>query len=369
MMTEMQGTDITGLILAGGLSRRMGGGDKTLIEVDGKTLLARTVERLAPQVSTLVLNANGDPARFASYGLRVVADVVDGYGGPLVGTLSGLEALPPGTEWMLTTAADTPLFPEDLAARLLEAATAQGTRLAMATCGGRAQPVFALWHASLAAPLRQAVVEGGVRKIEDFTDRHAPARVDWPNQPFDPFFNVNAPEDVVRLRMILDGTLPELPPIHRALELAVVVERKDGAGPWASESWRPLEMVLDPPPGAGWVQLRREPGWEHYLAAGRLDLHRSDLSSYRYNLAGEQPRLFVALRREEGRVRVLLVTLAPDEAQKFMESGDDVVEAVALPAAIRAWAEEFCACHPPEEPLRKRRRDAVEAGRAQVRDR
>jgi molybdopterin-guanine dinucleotide biosynthesis protein A len=197
-------TEIAGLILAGGLARRMGGGDKPLIEVGGRSLLARVVERLAPQTGHIVLNANGDPARLAGFGLPVVADVIGGFGGPLVGVLTGLEWLranAPGVGAMVSVAADTPLFPSDLVARLADA----GGDIAMAASGGRSHPVFALWPLDIAAALRRAIVDDDVRRIEAFTDRYRVARVAWPDQPVDPFFNVNAPEDVELLNRLLGG--------------------------------------------------------------------------------------------------------------------------------------------------------------------
>lgn len=197
---------LAGVVLAGGLSRRMGGGDKPLLVVRGKTLMQRTIERLAPQVGSLLLNANGDPARFAGYGHETRADVLDGHGGPLVGILTALDwAAERGAHWLLTAAADTPLLPADLGERLTAARAAQGARLALATSGGRSHPVFALWPTDLREELRHAVVVEGLRKLGAFAERFAVARVDWPVQPVDPFFNVNTPEDLARLEDILAG--------------------------------------------------------------------------------------------------------------------------------------------------------------------
>lgn len=195
-----------GVILAGGLARRMGGGDKPLLSVDGRTLLERVVERLAPQVGPLLLNANGDPARFAGFGLPVRADVLDGYGGPLVGILTALEwAADQGARWLLSAAADTPLFPLDLGQRLHAAVAAAGADMGMAVSDGRSHPVFALWPVRLAPALRHAVTRLDMRKVAAFTDQFNVARVEWPHLPHDPFFNVNTPEDVARLGMMLDG--------------------------------------------------------------------------------------------------------------------------------------------------------------------
>lgn len=363
-------TNIAGVILAGGLARRMGGGDKPLITVDGQTLLERTIKRLAPQVGKLLLNANGDPARFAAYGLDTRADVIDGYGGPLVGILTGLEwAKEMGIDWVASAAADTPLFPADLVARMLAAVQAEGADMAMAMSGHHTHPVFALWPVGLADELRCAVVQQDIRKIEAFTERFKIAYVEWPQSPYDPFFNVNAPEDVVRLEMILSGTLPAEPPLQAALPVAVLIERKDShVNTWVTETWRPLAIVTDPPPGPAWIKLRQGDGFEHYLvAAPNLTLHRSDLASYRYNLGGVDPRLFVVVRKTglaDSPVQIVMVTAAPDEAQKMSESGEDQVESLPLPAPLQMWVQSFCASHPPDEPARKRRRDRLDADRA-----
>lgn len=372
-MTESHVPPIAGVILAGGLSRRMGGGDKTLITVEGQSLLERTIERLSPQVGPMILNANGDPARMAGFTLPVVPDVIEGYAGPLVGVLTGLEWLQEhsiGVEWMVSVAADTPLFPPDLVERLHRAAQAEGADIAIACTGSRTHPVFALWPTRLAAELRTAVAGEGLRKIEAWTDRYKVALVDWPAKPpaaaFDPFFNVNTPEDVVRLRMILAGTLPAEPPLSARTEVAVVIERRDGATAWVTDSWRPLEVIAEPPPTAeAWVMLRQGEGFEHYLATGvALELHRSDLASYRYNLGGVDPRLYVVLRKTGDAthpIGVALATAAPDQAQAMSESGEDVVDGLTMPEGLRAWVEMFCACHPPDEPMRKRKRDTMDA--------
>jgi len=366
---------IAALILAGGQARRMGGGDKPLITIDGLSLLERTIARLRPQAAPLVLNANGDPARFQAFGLPVVADVIEGYGGPLVGILTGLEWLAShalDVEWMVSAAADTPIFPLDLVERLAAARATQGADLAMACTGSRTHPVFALWPVRLAAELRHAVAEEGMRKIEAWTERYRVALVDWPDTPDDPFFNVNTPEDVVRLGMILDGSLPAEPPLEARHEgLAVAIERRNGATPWIRDSWRPLEVIPEAPSQTpAWVMLERGEEFEHYLATGAtLTLHRSDLASYRYNLAGMEPRLYVVLRKSgdaDQPVRVAMVTAAPDEAQAMSESGDDVVDGLPMPAGLRDWIERFCACHPPDEPLRKRRRDTADVDGAFV---
>jgi molybdenum cofactor guanylyltransferase len=188
-----------GLVLAGGLARRMGGGDKALIRIGNETILQRALARLTPQVSGVVLNANGDPARFASFGLPVVADTVPGFAGPLAGILAGLDwvaANRPGAEWMVSVPGDCPFLPRDLVARLHAARITEGKLLACAHSGDWRHPVVGLWHVALREDLRRAITVEDLRKIEVWTARHGIALADWPTEPVDPFFNVNTPEDV-----------------------------------------------------------------------------------------------------------------------------------------------------------------------------
>jgi molybdopterin-guanine dinucleotide biosynthesis protein A len=202
---------VVGLLLAGGLARRMGGGDKCLKEVAGRTLLDLVIERALPQVDALVLNANGDPERFARPGLPVVADSVPGFAGPLAGVLAGLEWAAerrPGAEWVASVATDTPFFPDDLVRRLREAAEREGAEIAVAASGGRTHPVFALWPVRLASELRRALVEEGVRKIDLWTARFRATTVEFPTEPFDPFFNLNTPADVAEAERLVAAARP-----------------------------------------------------------------------------------------------------------------------------------------------------------------
>jgi len=194
-------TDTFGLVLAGGLARRMGGGDKALIRIGNETILSRTLARFAPQVSGLVLNANGDPARFASFGLPVVADSVPDFAGPLAGILAGLDwaaANNPGTEWVVSVPGDCPFLPRDLVAKLHEARERENKPLACAHSGDWRHPVVGVWPVALREDLRHAITVEDLRKIEVWTARHGVALADWPTEPVDPFFNVNTPEDVAR---------------------------------------------------------------------------------------------------------------------------------------------------------------------------
>jgi molybdopterin-guanine dinucleotide biosynthesis protein A len=198
--------DVIGVILAGGLSRRMGGGDKGLKTLGGRTILARVVERVRPQVARLVLNANGDPARFAGFGLPVVPDGVDGFPGPLAGVLAGLEwarANAPDAAWVASFPGDAPFVPRDLVTRFL-AATANGTAdLACARSGDQDHPVVGLWPVRLADALRRALVEESLRKVDRWTARFRLAVVDFADRPVDPFFNANTPEDLAEAERLL----------------------------------------------------------------------------------------------------------------------------------------------------------------------
>ena len=187
-----------GLVLAGGLARRMGGADKPLIAIGGAPILDRVLARLAPDCVQMILNANGDAGRFASYRLPVVADDVPGFAGPLAGVLAGLDWAAdnlPGITFLASAPADCPFLPHDLVRRLHAARIAQGTELACAQSGGRRHPVVGLWPVALRDDLHQALVHEGLRKIETWTARHGVALAEWPAEPIDPFFNVNTPED------------------------------------------------------------------------------------------------------------------------------------------------------------------------------
>jgi molybdopterin-guanine dinucleotide biosynthesis protein A len=193
-----------GIILAGGQARRMGGVDKPLIEVGGAPILEHLVRRLAPQCAGLALNANGDPERFAGFGLPVVADNVAGFAGPLAGVLAGLDhaASHGDAELALSVPADTPFIPEDLVARLAAARAAAGAEIAVAASGGRTHHAIALWPVALRHALRHALVEEDMRKVSAFIERYPSALAEWPVEPYDPFFNVNRTEDVEQAERI-----------------------------------------------------------------------------------------------------------------------------------------------------------------------
>ena len=198
-MIERPDGPVVGVILAGGLARRMGGGNKCLLEVGGHPLLAHVIARVAPQVDGLLLNANADPADFQSFGLPVAKDIVEGHAGPLAGMLTGLvwarDHLP-ASQWVLSVAADTPFVPRVLVRHLMTAVRQEKAPLALARSGGRRHPVFALCSIELLDDLEMAVMEEGIRKVTDWTDRHPVAYADFPVTPFDPFFNINTEDDL-----------------------------------------------------------------------------------------------------------------------------------------------------------------------------
>ena len=203
--------NIVGLLLAGGQSRRMGGGDKTLRPIGGRLLLERVIERLRPQVAELVLNANGDPQRFAGFGLPVVADSVPGFAGPLAGILAGLDWAAqhrPDCPIVVSVPTDAPFLPDDLVARMRRGMEAAGAELACAESGGQPHPVVGLWSVRLRDQLRAALVEEGVRKVDRWTARYRFTTVtfDDAGTAIDPFFNANRPEDFATAEHLLAET-------------------------------------------------------------------------------------------------------------------------------------------------------------------
>ena len=209
-MGAVAASAVTGVILAGGQSRRMGGGDKGLLELAGKPMLAHVVGRLAPQVGGMVINANGDPDRFAGLGLPVVADTIAGFVGPLAGVLAGMRwsaANAPEARWIVTAAGDAPMLPRDLVARLTAAVANRAGAIALAQSDGELHPVIGLWPVALAGDL-EGQLRSGVRKVLDWTDRHGTVPVDFPmlhmgGVEVDPFFNANTPQELDELRALL----------------------------------------------------------------------------------------------------------------------------------------------------------------------
>lgn len=215
-MSERSRESPPAILLAGGQARRMGGGDKSLRLLAGRPILAHVIARIRPQVAALGLNANGDPARFAPYGLPVVADDVAGQPGPLAGILAGLDwaaVQMPGARYVLSVSTDCPFLPPDLVARLL-VGPAEGAEIVLAASEGRNHPVIGLWSVALREDLRHALTVEDVRKVERFCDRHRmvainfPDKVNLPGGPIDPFFNANTPDDLVLAEALL--RVPEI---------------------------------------------------------------------------------------------------------------------------------------------------------------
>jgi molybdopterin-guanine dinucleotide biosynthesis protein A len=206
-MTARGAENIAGVLLAGGRARRMGGGDKGLESLGGRPIMEHIIECIQPQVSELIINANGDPERFRSFGLPVRDDVIGGFQGPLAGVLTGLEwaAGDTSVEWLASFATDAPFVPADLVSRLYQAAEKEGTDMACAYSGGRAHPVFGLWPVALAGDLRRAMEDEDMRKIDRWTARYNLIEVDFPAEPFDPFFNINNPDNLAEAERLLRG--------------------------------------------------------------------------------------------------------------------------------------------------------------------
>ncbi|CCV13699.1 molybdenum cofactor guanylyltransferase MobA [Mesorhizobium sp. STM 4661] len=209
------GRDIAGIILAGGRSRRMGGGDKSLLALCGNSLLDHVVSRFAPQVSPLALSANGDPARFARIGVPVLADVVEGFAGPLAGILTGLEwaAADTACETLATVAGDTPFLPRDLVERLVAAAGERAGVIAVASSSGKRHPTFALWPIAARKALRHFLVDDDIRRVSAFIDRHGFIEVEFSllksgEHEIDPFFNINTPDDLAVAERLLQSMQP-----------------------------------------------------------------------------------------------------------------------------------------------------------------
>lgn len=200
-----------GVLLAGGQSRRMGGGDKSLKLLGGRPMLAHAISRLGPQVGKMVVSSNRESERYSEYGLPVVADPIEGFAGPLAGVLAGFEwtlAHVPEARWIATAATDTPFFPGDLVARFVAAAGHHEKMIGLAKSGDQLHPVFGLWPVVLADDLRRWLTEGDNRTIMAWVDRHEMVEVAFPGfavagEMLDPFFNANTPEDMEVAEAIL----------------------------------------------------------------------------------------------------------------------------------------------------------------------
>ena len=211
-MTRHDPRPVAGVLLAGGLSTRMGGGDKPLGLLGGRAVLAHLLERIGRQTAAFAISANGDPARFSHFALPVIADTIPGHAGPLAGILAGMEwaASLPGISHVVSLPADTPFVPPDLVARLRDAAEPSKTRVAIAASGGRTHPPIALWPLALHDELAAFLSEEKERKVSVFAMRHDPAiclfgPVRIGGRDVDPFFNINTPADMEEAERLLAG--------------------------------------------------------------------------------------------------------------------------------------------------------------------
>jgi molybdopterin-guanine dinucleotide biosynthesis protein A len=203
-----------GVVLAGGLARRMGGGDKALLSIGGQTILDHIIERLSGQCERLILNVNGPSDRFTGFGLPIIADTIPDHAGPLAGILAALDWIAethPACPTLLSVAGDTPFLPKDLVVRLELARNAAQTPLACAKSGGQMHPPFSLWPVSLRFVLREALVSEQIRKMETVMTRQGCATAIWDTDPLDPFFNINQPEDVAMAEALYSKLQPDQP--------------------------------------------------------------------------------------------------------------------------------------------------------------
>jgi molybdenum cofactor guanylyltransferase len=201
---------VTGVVIAGGRSSRMDHREKALLDLAGEPMIKRVAERLRPQVGRMVINANGDPKRFAQFGWPIFADTMEGHEGPLAGLQAGLQwarAETPDALFIASVAADTPFIPDDLVARLLAAREDAGASSAIASSDGEWTPVVGVWSVALSDTLAEALRQG-IRAVHRFATAQGSAVVEFPfveigGEPIDPFFNVNTPEDLEKARALL----------------------------------------------------------------------------------------------------------------------------------------------------------------------
>lgn len=343
------------VILAGGQSRRMGGGDKTLLELAGRPILATILDRLRPQVGPLAINANGDPERFEAFGLPVLPDLIDGYVGPLAGIVTALDWAKrnhPDVTHVLTAPADAPFLPDDLAERLGMAIDG-GADIACAASGGWTHPPIAIWPVRLLDALRHAVTVEEMRKIDAWTARYRTEQVEWSTTPFDPFFNVNRPEDLDEARRLLDDDTAPEPALHAKITLGVITEQRPSTHPWGADTWHPIRIVTGLTEASPALSL---PNGQRVKGGLCLDLFRKETEGYAANLASGKPVVYVVLREaEDGSMVPFHVCACPFEAEAFMVGDDGLVEGAPMPPEIAAWIGAFLARHHHPEPFRKRK--------------
>ena len=197
---------VVGVLLAGGRSQRMGGGDKCLRSLGGRPLLAHVIERVRPQLRDLILNANGDPAKFAAFGLPVVPDTISDFAGPLAGVLAGLDwaaANAPDCPWIVTAPTDSPFLPPDLVARLIAERDIEQADIVCAMSAGQRYPVVGLWPVRLRDELRRAITQEDMHKVDAWSARYRLTVAEFAVDRVDPFFNANSPEDLAKAEALL----------------------------------------------------------------------------------------------------------------------------------------------------------------------
>lgn len=190
----------------------MGGGDKCLLPLAGKTLLQRSIERAQPQVDQLLLSANGNHLRFARSGLTVLQDELPDFPGPLAGIQAGLHWLHdhrPECQWLASFASDTPFFPLDLVSRLLSAAVHQGAKVAVASSSGRLRPTFSLWHHTMLEPVNRVLAEPERPLLHEWVGTQNWVEVDFPPIRYDAFFNINCPQDLYQAETLIPMLQPD----------------------------------------------------------------------------------------------------------------------------------------------------------------
>jgi molybdopterin-guanine dinucleotide biosynthesis protein A len=189
----------------------MGGADKALLMLRGRTLIEHAVARASPQVGELLINANGDTSRFARLGLPIIADSIAGFLGPLAGILTGLEwmrANRPHARWLASFACDTPFFPADLVTSLIAAAEREQALSAIAASNGRQHNIFAVWNKNIKETADSILGKQALRKMEDFIQLLPHTSIEFPQARIDPFFNINSPEDLAHAEAMMAGEQP-----------------------------------------------------------------------------------------------------------------------------------------------------------------
>lgn len=358
--------DVAGIVLAGGLSRRMGGGDKCLRDLAGKPILAHILERATPQVGKLALNVNGDPARFAAFGLPCVPDSVEGFAGPLAGVLAGLDwaaANAPDAKWVASFASDAPFLPTDLVARLREAAAREGADMASVASAGQTHPVFGLWPVSLREQLRHALTQEKIFKVDLWTARYRLAVVDFPVGEIDPFFNANAPEDLARALMHLGA----VPPVAKdeKFPVGLFVRSAPPKTQWGETQWTPHSVIAGGAPLEPWSKVREEGETTVWFAGNHtLELFVAETIMYKMNLEQYEPGIYVVLRRDPSLpppgIVVRHVSASPGEGEAFSVDGEHIVAKVALPPEIGAWLADYITAYHVEETFKKRKRSKID---------